>query len=176
MAAANVVRWFIALWPDDAARDALQALQAGWSWPPRARPTRADRLHLTLHFLGPLPDAELAPLCEALAGVRAAPQRWSLRRTAIWKGGIAVVEPARIPGAARALHETLAGVLRAQGLTLEERPWRPHVTLARHALGAVAPVAFEPVEWTARGFELVASDGAYRRVARWPLVAPARDG
>ncbi|MBI3153867.1 MAG: RNA 2',3'-cyclic phosphodiesterase [Burkholderiales bacterium] len=174
VAAVGAARWFIALWPDDAARDALQALQSRWSWPPQARPTHADRLHLTLHFLGPLPDAALASLREALAGVRAAPQRWSLRRAAIWKGGVAVVEPARIPAAAQALHDALAEVLRVQGLPLEDRPWRPHVTLARRASGAAAPAAFEPIEWTARRFELVGSDGGYRRVARWPLAVRPR--
>jgi 2'-5' RNA ligase len=174
--AAPVARWFIALWPDDATRDALQALQARWSWPPHARPTRAERLHLTLHFLGALPEGALVPLCDALDAVRAAPPRWSLRCSALWRGGTATVEPARIPAAARTLHDALAEVLRAQGLGLEDRPWRPHVTLARCARGALAPAAFDPIEWTARGFELVGSDAGYRRVARWPLVVPPREG
>jgi 2'-5' RNA ligase len=35
--------------------------------------------------------------------------------------------------------------------------WTPHVTLARHALGAVPPACSPPVHWTARHFSLVRS-------------------
>lgn len=166
-------RWFIALWPDAATCAALQSLQSCWSWPPRARPTGAERLHLTLHFLGPLPEFAIDPLRHALAGVDAAPWHWTLRRPSVWPGGLAVVEPARIPAAARALHATLGEMLRAQGLPLDTRPWRPHVTLARRAHGATAPVGFDPIDWTASGFELVCSQQGYRRVARWSLAARA---
>ena len=69
--------------------------------------------------------------------------------------------------------EGAISVLRAQGLPQEARPWRPHVTLARRAHGAATPHSFEPVEWTARSFELVCSDRGYRRVARWALAARA---
>ncbi|MCP5289263.1 MAG: RNA 2',3'-cyclic phosphodiesterase [Burkholderiaceae bacterium] len=172
-AAVAPARWFIALWPDAATCAALQSLQSCWSWPPRARPTCAGRLHLTLHFLGPLPESAIDPLHHVLAGVAASPWHWTLRRASVWPGGIAVVEPVQVPAAARALHVALGEVLRAQGLPLEARPWRPHVTLARRAHGAATPHSFEPVEWTARSFELVCSDRGYRRVARWALAARA---
>lgn len=170
-AAVAPARWFIALWPDAATRDALRALQAGCAWPPRARPTGAERLHLTLHFVGPLAEDAVAPLRAALAAVDAAPWRWALGRASVWPGGVAVAEPARIPAAARALHTALGEVLSAQGLPLEARPWRPHVTLARRAHGAGVPARFDPIAWNASGFELVCSQQGYRRVARWALVA-----
>jgi RNA 2',3'-cyclic 3'-phosphodiesterase len=171
-APAAPARWFLACWPDAATRRALQAHQAAWHWPPQARPTPPARLHLTLHFLGPLAGEAVAALRQALDGIGAPPPVvWTLDRPASWPGGVAVLEPRAVPAAARTLHAALAAVLHGQGLTVERRPWRPHVTLARRAGGAPLPAAPAPLHWTSRGFELVRADPAYHRVARWPVAA-----
>lgn len=151
------VRLFLALWPPSAVHAALQSLAMAWSWPPSARRTAPDRLHVTLHFLGAVPAARLPQLRESL-GVRWNGCELVLDRAQVWPGGIAVLEAQQVPAALTALHEALAARLRALQIPVEERRYRPHVTFARKAFGARPPGQFEPVHWrVAPAFELVQS-------------------
>jgi 2'-5' RNA ligase len=59
-------------------------------------------------------------------------------RATSWPGGIAVLELAAPPGLLQ-LHGSLADVLRTLDWPVEARPFRPHVTFARHAQGAQPP-------------------------------------
>ena len=164
-------RLFLALWPDAAQRTALMRLQGLWAWPPAARPVAAGRLHLTLHFLGDVPDRTLPRLLDALATVRAAHGRVQLDRLRVWPAGLAVAEgqaDAALAGLQRRLGEALGAV----GLPVETRPWKPHVTLARGAAGARAPVLAEAVGWSADRFVLVWSHPArgYLVLQEWPFA------
>jgi len=107
---------------------------------------RMDGLHLTLRFLGPAPEPRVAPTAAAvtavaaetvridgrLAGVGTFPERG--RPRAIWIGvGHGADELAT-------LSDRLTAGLRAAGWVLDDRPFRPHLTLARSdglAAGAV---------------------------------------
>ena len=160
-----MARLFIGLWPDDGVRAALADHQAGWRWPPRAARVARERLHLTLHFLGPVARDRLPALEQALGTVP--PARFALRwdGTEVWPGGIAVLRPAPHP-ALLALHAALGDRLCALGLPLERRAFRPHLTVARKADGAEA--APPPAgDWAVQGFVLVESlpAGAGYRVA-----------
>jgi len=152
-------RLFLALWPDEPALDAIAAWQAAFGWPPAASPTARAALHVTLHFLGDVPRARLPELALALRGP-VEPFELVLDAAAVWHGGIAVLEPTAPPPALAALHARLGEALRALGLRTEERPYRPHVTLARHAQGARVPApAGAPPSWRATSFALVESAG-----------------
>ena len=61
-------RLFLALWPDDALRQALLAWRDAWQWPARAALVAPDDWHLTLHFLAGVPLVRL-PELTALGGV-----------------------------------------------------------------------------------------------------------
>ncbi|MGV3573321.1 MAG: 2'-5' RNA ligase family protein [Ramlibacter sp.] len=139
-------RLFLALWPGDAVAASLDRHAAGWQWPEAARRTATGYLHLTLHFIGDVPVADLPRLQAAL------PRGWEggellLDCAAVWRGGIVVLEAAQVPPALADLHDRLGRVLRGQGLPVEQRKLRPHVTLARRAQGARPPAAFEPLRW-----------------------------
>lgn len=149
------MRLFLALWPDDDVRARLVAAQRGWTWPARVALTPPERLHVTLHFLGEVDDAAARALATRLP--RCSPFSLTLDRSALWPQGIAVLEAGEPPPALLQLHAALAAELRGLGLRVETRRWRPHVTLARHAEGAVPPASFEPVEWLLRGVALVRS-------------------
>jgi 2'-5' RNA ligase len=56
------------------------------------------------------------------------------------------------------LQARLGLALDALGLPVEQRPYRPHVTVARKAQGAVPPGA-TPVPWAVRDHALVVSAG-----------------
>jgi 2'-5' RNA ligase len=70
-----------------------------------------------------------------------------------------------------ALESALAAGLRDAGFSLDDRPYAPHVTLARHARMKIAGET-EPVEWRADAFELVRTEfgkGRYSRLAAFAL-------
>lgn len=147
-------RLFIALWPDAAVRAALHAVSAQWQWQPGAAPVPADRLHLTLHFLGHVPRERIAALRAAIT-VPITPCVLTLDRAALWRGGVAVLEPIAVPTPLVELHLALGAALRALGVPVETRPWRAHVTLARRARGDVPRIT--PLAWPVRGHALVES-------------------
>ncbi|MFC5509733.1 RNA 2',3'-cyclic phosphodiesterase [Massilia jejuensis] len=164
MAGGASTRLFLALWPDPAIRHLLRARRDAWNWPRGASPVRADKLHLTLHFLGEVPS-ERVPALRAGVAVPFTPFTLSIGTPRLWHHGIAVLEPHQEPAALLALHANLSAALVALGLRPEERSYRPHVTLARRANNAVVPPEAEPILWQVGGYALVESTpgdgGAY---------------
>ena len=134
-------RLFIALPLDDTARSRIAAIVEGVraSEPPGrgVRWVRLDGVHLTLRFLGPTPEARIADLTDAMrtaadgtgrialriAGAGAFPARG--RPRALWLG---ITEGTDRLGA---LAGRLQDALERAGWDREERPYRPHLTLAR---------------------------------------------
>lgn len=150
------LRLFLALWPDAAARAALADAQARWRWPKRAAVVAPERLHVTLHFIGALDAARLPALIAALPPLpRPFVLDWG--GASLWPRGLAVLEPLAVPEALLELHAGLGLALRSLDLPVERRALRPHVTLARHALGARAPERIDPWSWPVAGYALVSS-------------------
>jgi len=143
-------RLFLALWPDEELRATLARWRDAWSWPRGAGPVADGKLHLTLHFLGAVPQDRIPELVEAFH----VPFR-----------PFAVLEPLAIPSELSELHAALAERVAALGLPLEERSYKPHVTLARRAHGALVPPPAPALAWRVHGYALVESklttDGSY---------------
>ena len=104
---------------------------------PALRPVRPELLHITLAFLGQVADERLADAsaAAAIAGAGKSPFRIILDRAgrfpasgpprALWLGvGAGADDLARLAA-------DLARELRARAFALEDRPFRPHLTLAR---------------------------------------------
>jgi 2'-5' RNA ligase len=150
------LRLFLAVWPPHPVRAALVSVAEHCAWPPQSRRTPAERLHLTLHFIGAVPAARVAALADGLA-VPFRPFELTFTTAASW-GGIAVLTAGEVPSALADLHGRLADALRGEALPLDTRPFRPHVTLARQASGVVWPKEIPRVQWQARdGYALVRS-------------------
>ena len=161
-------RLFIGLWPDPALREELAAFRDGYTWPRVAARVATPKLHLTLHFLGDVAVADIAPLRAALS-IPFAPFAVDLGQAVVWRGGIAVLEPLVVPDALVALHRRLGEVLDGLGLPPDTRAYRPHVTLARRAVGAVAPEHPLALRWAVDAFALVASrGGVYETLQAYP--------
>lgn len=181
-AASTPLRLFFALWPDSARRRELVARQSAWRWPPAARPTPADKLHLTLLFMDGVPSDALPAVAACGDAVAAHWREFALRLDAarVWPGsGIAHLAPTRPPPELLRLRDALAEQARMRELPFDPRAFSPHVTLARRAEGAEPPQV-EPIDWPVRGFALVQSllgQGRYKVLLRWPqpksLTAPA---
>jgi len=167
-------RLFIALWPDEAVRRSLADCRDLWHWQGRPARVRDEKLHITLHFLGNVASARLPELRAALA-VPCAAFDLVLGRPALWPHGIAVIEPLAVPDELISLHGALKEALYSLGLPVESRPFRPHVSLARHAQQVGFPARALNVIWRVEGYALLESrleSGEYRLLERYPAGAP----
>jgi 2'-5' RNA ligase len=187
------VRAFVALRPSEAQRTAIAdgVRRLRGDHPELARQLRfvqTDQLHLTLAFLATLPAGDVEELLDAArrAGTASAPFAWRLRGL----GGFPRSDRARVVwlgvDVGRDDVLTLGTVLQAEliraGLPIEDRPFHPHLTLARVRRGTIAlpsEVASDALgidggeAWT-DVVEVVRSDlgegGARHTIlARWPL-------
>ena len=140
----------------------------------------AGKIHLTLAFLGEVGAERLAAAREAAPpGASRLRVRLdcvgSFRRARVaWAGALA---PDAALVALVALQSRLAQGLRDRGFELEDRPFAPHLTLARRTVRPLPKAAIAPVEWTAGELALMRSDlrsGEYETVAAWPMGGEAR--
>ncbi|MCB1966578.1 MAG: RNA 2',3'-cyclic phosphodiesterase [Candidatus Accumulibacter sp.] len=163
-------RLFIALWPAVAERTALVRHRRQWVWSGKASLVRAERLHLTLHFIGALERSRIEHVAAGLQVPMSAFQL-TLTHPDIWPRGIAVLRTGELPAALLQLHAQLGEALRALELPVEARRFRPHVTLARGAADATPPAAPAAVRWAVDGYVLVESTadsgGGYRILRRY---------
>jgi 2'-5' RNA ligase len=171
MRAVSQRRLFFALLPGARARAALQAL-AHKHLPARGRVVPAADLHLTLAFLGSVPESLLPRLRAAIASVDAAPCGVVLDRLERWRGGLLCVTGAACPEIVE-LHEKLVRLAVEADVPVDVRAFRAHVTLARGLSGVfdTKDVAVAPISLRARSFCLMESrargdGGHYRAVAR----------
>ncbi|MFD9561723.1 RNA 2',3'-cyclic phosphodiesterase [Streptomyces sp. NPDC059994] len=185
----STVRVFIALAPpDDAKAELARELRHAYSAYPRLRWNRIEDWHITLAFLGELPGAAVPLLQPPLADLAAVnqPLRLALRggghfdERVLWSG---------IEGNLEGLHlltNEVRDVIRACGLAFEDRPLRPHLTLARSRRddsssvveAAAELAAFTGRPWRAERLHLVASNVGrgpgpihYRDIEAWRFGA-----
>ncbi|HEV2251370.1 MAG TPA: RNA 2',3'-cyclic phosphodiesterase [Candidatus Limnocylindria bacterium] len=104
---------------------------------PAVRPVRPERMHVTLAFLGSTADPDLDRIVEAAGAAVAGQAPFELafsgagrfpptgRPRVVWLG----IGDGREPLAALAARVT--GELRQRGRTFDDRPFAPHLTLAR---------------------------------------------
>jgi 2'-5' RNA ligase len=173
---------FFAVYPDAAAAarigDHAARLRAGHTL--KARPIPADRLHITLHYLGAfagVPADTLAAARAAASSVRMPSFDVTLDRVETF----ATRRPKRPlvisgePGDAfSAFVDTLDKSLQSVGIFVKSHPrFIPHVTLL-YDEHRVARQAVEPITWTVREFALVRSllgRSEHQVIERWPLDA-----
>jgi 2'-5' RNA ligase len=157
------LRLFIALWPPEETRAAIAQWQSQWEWPERAALVPAERLHITLHFLGDVAPQRVRDLRYVLQPVPAPVFDLHFGRADVWQRGIAVLRPEHLPTQLRGLQARIGLALARLGMPVDTRPWRPHVTLARRAAGAKPPPQAPNLFWRAHGgFVLVQTLAAGR--------------
>ncbi len=155
-------RLFFALWPDDALRHRLHALVRTLKSRHPARWVPPERLHLTLHYLGRLPVADLEHWIGAAEAVPVMPFELRLDRLGVFsRPRVLWLGADRAPPPLQALHDALTAGLEPLGYRPHHEQYRPHVTLARKWRGAPPPQqeveAWLPVDWSVTEFVLVES-------------------
>jgi len=151
------LRLFVALWPTAATRTAVVAAQDALRWPAGARRVSGPDLHLTLAFIGAVPQEQLAEVTQA-AVIGSASIELVLDQLEVWRGATVVLRPSAVPAALADLQGRLVRSLQAGGVPFDARPFAPHVTLARKAKG-IAQAAVPPVRWRSAGHVLALSAG-----------------
>jgi 2'-5' RNA ligase len=169
------MRLFFAVWPDEAAARSLETLALALADVAGGKPVPREKVHLTLAFLGEVAADRVESAVAAGARARGAPfplrldEVGSFRRAAVaWAGC------KRSPAGLVSLQSDLTRSLAERGFTLEDRPYAPHVTLARRIREPVPPAPTEAIAWHVRDVTLVRSEvgtGRYAVLERWPLGA-----
>ncbi|MCX7799297.1 MAG: RNA 2',3'-cyclic phosphodiesterase [Fimbriimonadales bacterium] len=157
------IRAFVAIYPSEEERRRLAAFQdvLRRQWP-EARWVRGDQLHLTLRFVGELPEALLEGFRRALREEAARTEPFDVRlvhRAPPWRGARVVAVSAESRPLV-ALAQGVEAAARAIGLAPEDRRFRGHVTLAR-VEGPFPPAVLERAfedRWRVRSCRLMRSD------------------
>lgn len=172
-----IARVFYALRPPPSLRLALGELARDAARRAHGRPVPADNIHLTLAFVGDISVDRMPGLLELGAALRA--QRISVQLDAqgeFRRAGVAWIAPSAPPRALMALAADLRSGLDAAGVPQEERPFHPHLTLARRCRGPYMPERVESFAWLVDHVALMqsvrgADGGRYRVLQRWSLEA-----
>ena len=161
-------RLFFALWPDEEQRAALVGAAARIVRHCGGRPVSGENLHITLAFLGSVPEPrvpELGAIARRAAATfrGAVPIAVSLETLAHWsKAQVLTVlgrddEAQAAASGAPTLARTLSDETAAAGFSPDLKPFRLHVTVARKVPHPPRSCDMRKVEWSFDAFALIES-------------------
>jgi RNA 2',3'-cyclic 3'-phosphodiesterase len=169
-----VARLFFALWPDLPVRDEVEQFA-------RQLPLVSGRLvptsntHITLAFLGNVDEQTTAGLIKKANHIEMNSFSLTLDQLGWWKKPkIAWLAPTRYPQVLPELAAELRKIARNSGVSLDERPYRPHLTLARKIKSPLLGAPARSIFWNINEFCLVESKSEemgvkYEVKQSWPL-------
>jgi len=171
----NVPRCFVALFPDGAVCEKLDAIAIdAQKEHPGSRRMQREQLHLTLAFIGPLIEQRANQVAQMLDAIPADPFCWTLDRVGgferarvLWAGSKS--EPRLI-----ALTRLVRKGLDAVAVSYDRKPFSAHVTLLRNITHVQAFLLATPIAWhVTRPFLIVSERGTngeirYRRWGQQP--------
>jgi RNA 2',3'-cyclic 3'-phosphodiesterase len=167
------MRLFFALWPGERVRAELASAAGKLASLAEGTPVPAEKIHLTLAFLGEVDSARVAAVRDAAGAARGSRFELVLDEVGSFRSaGVAWAGPSRVPAALARLQSSLGAALRARGFPVDERPFAAHVTLARGIARTVARAPMPVIRWRSREFALVRSQtgsGRYSVMEAWPL-------
>ncbi len=168
------IRLFVGLALTDAARDSAACI----AQPLRERVSAAfydpELYHITLAFLGMVPRERLGVLQNTLSSVRFAPFSVKIGGVSTFEKGILYARVA--PNEPLyALQKQICDVLRKDGWQFDDRPYVPHITLARKFRAELPQICTQYTDMPVSGFSLFESarvDGIlrYTPIMRWEAV------
>lgn len=165
-------RLFFALWPDQSTRSvclkAQQALMID-----DAKPVAADNFHVTLLFLGSVNDSQQTMIERAASQLSIGDVHLYFDKPVFWKKpAVGCLVASQFNHQLAQIAEHLRNIAITQDITIDQRPFTPHVTLFRK-LKTPIKQRFDGCDWHSTGFCLVESctnkQGVeYRVIRQWP--------
>jgi len=165
-----MARLFFAVWPDAPAARELARVAQSLAELAGGKPMPAEKIHMTLAFLGSLDEEETGSAVAAAARVKGAPIAMAIDSVGSFRRArVGWAAPSQPNAELAALQEALAGALRSRGFELEDRAFTPHATLVRKIARAIPRAPMPAVEWRSRALTLVEStgDGRYEVMESW---------
>lgn len=151
-------RVFFALWPDDRQRERLRDQISPFAKLVEGQAVYRGNWHVTTVFIGNFPQARLPDLQVRAAQIAVEPFRLRFDRVEFWpRPRIASLVAAVVPPELEQLVAAHNSLLADFGVQVEDRTYRPHITLVRRARPFETQRLAQPavVEWSS--FELVES-------------------
>lgn len=155
-------RLFFALWPDEPMRQAMAQAIRETVRASGGRPVMPANLHVTLAFLGSVPERRLPELAQvARAAARddaGEPLELSFDHLEYWRPAhLLCAAPAEASERTAALAGRLHSALLTSVFAPDLKPFRAHVTVARKVLRAGAAGEMHPVLWRFSTLALIES-------------------
>lgn len=151
-------RLFFALWPDDRQRDRLRDHISPLAKLVEGQHVYRGSWHVTTAFIGDF-DEQLIPDLQARAAeIQVEPFRIRFDRVEFWpRPRVACLVAATVPVELQQLVSSLNGLLADVGVPVEDRTYRPHITVVRRANRFETQRLAQPavIEWSS--FELIES-------------------
>lgn len=161
-------RLFFALWPDESMRRFMAQATREAAWASGGRRVPADNLHVTLAFLGSVPEPRLVELAEVARATARSPvlaggdgkDRLEVvfDHLEYWRAArLLCALPAEPPAITLALARRLQEELTARGFAPDPKPFRPHVTVVRNVLRPGLGGQIPAVAWAFNELALIES-------------------
>ncbi len=163
-------RLFFALWPDHRQRERLRDVITPVAKTVEGRMVDRRNWHVTLVFIGTFPANRVPFLLERAAEISVEPFRLNFDRLEFWpRPRVASLVASTVPPELQALVDQLNGIVADLGVRLEDRNYRPHITVVRNARTFQTERLAQraSTEWS--GFELIESVSSPQGVTYNPL-------
>jgi 2'-5' RNA ligase len=168
-------RLFFALWPGGRIQHKLELAGRKLYAVCGGKRTPADKIHITLIFLGDVDVRQVGKLKSIASAAHGAAFELFVDKIGWWRHNrVGWVAPRHTPPELAELVANLARGLKEAGFRFDERPYLPHATVLRKAQCHEIVGDMEPFQWVVRDFVLVCSalsenGSTYEIIGRWPL-------
>lgn len=169
-------RLFFALWPDDALRQQIERNTCQAMKEAGGRRIPARNFHVTLVFIGEVPQQQVAAAMAAAGEVHAQPFTLTLDRLESWTDAdVLVYSGEQAPPALGELVDRLRISLLRHQFKLQRQTFKPHITLMRRLPRRLPKRPLPALQWPVSDYALVEStagpDGSiYTVIGRWTLA------
>ena len=127
-------RIFFALWPDDRQRDRLRDVLSPLLKLVEGQAVQSGNWHVTTAFIGNFPEADIPGLLAHAAQIEVEPFRLRFDRVEFWpRPKVASLVAPTVPPELQRPVDAQNALLVDFGVNTEDRPYRPHITVARRA-------------------------------------------
>jgi len=127
-------RLFFALWPDNRQRDRMRDFISPVAKLVEGRAIDRRNWHITLAYIGEFQEQLIPSLLTAASEIEVEPFRLRFDKLEYWpRPKIAALVTPNVPSELQALVQQVNHVLLAANIVVEERTYRPHVTVVRNA-------------------------------------------